>query len=68
MGHGMNNILYSDFGGTAESQMRKAVLDFIKEAKIKLRKGDSVDLSPKTPCNSHRCIFADTDVDLNAEF
>ena len=35
-GHGMNSIIYPDFGGVAESHMRKAVLDFIKEAKIKL--------------------------------
>ena len=35
-GNYTDNILHPDFGGTAESQMRRVVLDFIKETKIKL--------------------------------
>ena len=35
-GLSFNNILYPEIGGTAASQIRKAVLDFICEVKIKL--------------------------------
>ena len=35
-GLSLNKILYPDIGGTAASQIKKAVLDFINESKVHL--------------------------------